>query len=232
MKNFLKGCTLLITLISFCSFSQTSSSDLALWSSIGVNYSPVKKLKFGLEQHLRLKEQAVTIDEYFTELSVKYEFFKNFEIGGGVRFIKENDNVGNKQGFRDYFRYNIDISYSHDIKRFEIGYRIRYQNKREVDLPNNETDTPTENIRFKTSIKYKIKKWPLDPKFSAEVFSRRGDGELVVSDASLSKYRLTLGTEYDFKKFGELGAYFRYQENTNNLESIKVIGLKYTYSIK
>jgi hypothetical protein len=98
-------------LISSITFSQENDKNLALWNSIGVKYSPIKKLKIGLEQHLRLKENASVTDEYFTELSLEYKLLKDLEIGVGVRFIKENDNVGKKQGYEKHFRYNFDVSF-------------------------------------------------------------------------------------------------------------------------
>ncbi len=233
MKNkLILNCFLLV---SIAVFSQTTDNkDLALWSTIEVQYSPIKKIKLSLEQHLRLKEDASVTDEYFTQVNLEYKFFENLYIAGGVRFINENDNVGKKQGYEKHFRYNFDMGYSHDIKSFEVSYRIRYQNKRELNLPVDTKDLPKENIRFKLGLKYKIKKWPLDPKISAEIFSFKREGTLIVSEAKLSKYRLTFGTDYSFKKFGKFGAYYRFQENINENELNKIttiIGLKYSYSI-
>ena len=148
-KYFLKFlCCFLFLPISM--FSQTSENkDVALWSTVGVQYSPTKKIKIGLEQHLRLKEDASVIDEYFTQINLEYEFFKGLVIGGGARFINENDNIGKKQGYEKHFRYNFEIGYSHDIKKIQVGYRFRYQNKRELNLPDGKTSLEKENIRFK-----------------------------------------------------------------------------------
>ena len=40
-----------------------------------------------------------------------YEVLKNFELGGGIRYITRNDDVGNKQGLESFFRYQFDASY-------------------------------------------------------------------------------------------------------------------------
>lgn len=234
MKNKLLTTSFLLLLTSSLFSQTTDNKDLALWSSVGVNYSPVKNLKLELEQQIRLKENASVTDEYFTQINIEYEFIKNLVISGGVRFINENDNVGKIQGYEKHFRFNFDFGYSHDINRFEVGYRIRYQNKRELNLPVNSNDLVKENIRFKLGVKYKIKKWPLDPKISAEIFSRRREKTLLVSEAKLSRYRITLGTDYSLKKFGKIGAYYRFQENinSNTVNFITtIVGLKYTYSI-
>jgi hypothetical protein len=223
-------------LISSALFSQEEPSNFAMWNSIGVKYSPVKKLKIGIEQHLRLKENASVNDEYFTELNLAYELLKDLEIGGGARFIRENDNVGKKQGYEKHFRYNFDLSYKHDIKQFSISYRFRYQNKKESDLPvaDAEENLSKENIRLKTGIEYKIKNWPLDPEVSIETWSNIVDVQQV-RNLGLNKYRVTFGSDYDLGKFGKFGIYYRLQENINSNftnEKTKILGLKYSYSIK
>jgi hypothetical protein len=221
-------------LTSSITLSQEEPSNFAMWNSVSVKYSPIKNLKLSVEQNLRLKENASVTDEYFTEISLGYEIVKDLEIGGGVRFIKENDNVGKKQGYEKHFRYNFDVSFKHDIKRVVVSYRFRYQNKKELDLVNADESLPKENVRFKTSIEYNIRKWPLDPKLSIEGFSDLLDIRQV-RDLGLNKYRVTFGTGYDLGKFGKFGIYYRLQENINSNftnEKTKILGLKYSYSIK
>lgn len=235
MKNspFIVIAVLLFSTLIYA--QEDDNKDFALWNSIGVKYSPIKRLKLGVEQHLRLKEDASTTDEYFTEVQADFKIIKNLEIGGAVRFIRENDNVGKIQGFEKHFRYNIDLSYELDlIKKLDIQFRLRYQNKRELELPEDVEDLRTETLRFKTAFEYKIKNWPLDPEFAVEIFNRKVEEDIsLIGDAKLSRYRLTWGTSYNLKKFGKFGLYFRYQENTriDNDFQTKIVGLKYSYSI-
>lgn len=225
----------LLFLIANVVYSQDEdNNDFAIWNSIGIKYSPVKNLKLGVEQNLRLKEDASVTDEYFTEVFANYEVINGFTIGGGMRFIKENDNAGKIQGYEKHFRYNVDLSYKMDfINKFDISFRLRYQNKKELDLEDGVEDIASENLRFKTGIEYNIKNWPLDPEFAVEIFNRKRDGLSFINDAKLSRFRLTLGTSYSLKKFGKFGVFYRYQENTriDNDFKTKVLGIKYTYSI-
>lgn len=234
MRNKLFIAVVLSFFFSKINAQEEDNKDFALWNSIGIKYSPIKNLKLGVAQHLRLKEDASETDEYFTELQADFEILKNLEIGGGLRFIRENDNVGKIQGYEKHFRYQVDLSYKLDlIKRFDIGFRLRYQNKRELDLEEDADDIPTETLRFKTSFEYNIRKWPLDPEFAVELFNRKRDDASFIGDAKLSRYRLTFGTSYDLKKFGKLGVFYRYQENTrvDNDFQTTIVGLKYSYSI-
>lgn len=211
-------------------FSQVEdTNDFAFWSSVGVDYSIGKKLKISFEQNIRLKDNATTTEEYFSEFNIEYELFKNFEIGVGLRHISENDDQGKKQGIENHFRYNVDVSYKYDLNRFELSHRFRYQNKNQLGITELEGDIPSENLRFKTDLEYNIRKWPLDPKFSTEFFHSFSKGQIM----RYSKYRLTLGTSYNLDKFGKFGIYYRYESSIipRTISKLTIFGLDYSYSI-
>lgn len=212
-------------------FSQEEyTEDLESWTSLNVKHKLNNKWAFNLEGQLRLKENVSEVDEYFGELSTYYSLSKNFKLGVGLRYIRENDNVGNIQGYENHFRYNLDASYKHKLKDFSFNYRLRYQNKNELGISTSEGDYAKQNLRFKTSLEYNINNWKLDPKFSAEIFNRfeKDDG------SEFSKYRLTFGTEYKFKTLGTMGLFYRIVRELNESvpETTNIIGLKYTYTLK
>lgn len=218
-------------LYSTINFAQTDGEkDLALWNTVGVEYKLNDRWSFGLEEQLRFKEDISVVDNYFTQLTADYKLFKGFKIGAGVRYIRDNDNKGNIQGYENHFRFQFDVMYKHEINDFKIGYRLRYQNKNELGVSYDEGDYANQNVRFKTSLEYNIKNWKLDPKFSAEIFNKFQEGE----ENGFNKYRLTLGTDYKTKNFGKIGVFYRYQKeiNVDFPDSSNIIGLKYIYTIK
>ncbi|MBU3009951.1 DUF2490 domain-containing protein [Polaribacter vadi] len=217
-------------LLSNISLAQEGDKDWASWNIIGIEYKLNKKWNFGLEEQFRLKENFSAVDEFFTQLSSEYKVFKGFKLGAAIRYIRENDNQGNVQGYENHFRFQFDAKYKHEINDFTIGYRFRYQNKNELGISVDEGDEAKQNLRFKTSLEYNFKDWKLDPKFSAEIFNRFQAEE----DNGFSKYRLTLGTDYKIKNFGELGIYYRYERELNEEypDVNNILGLKYTYSFK
>jgi hypothetical protein len=222
---------MLIIAVLFASknYAQTDS-DWASWNTVGVEYELNKKWSFGLEEQLRFKENISVVDNYFTQLSAEYKLFKNFKVGVGARYIRDNDNQGKIQGYENHFRFQIDAMYKHEINDFKIGYRLRYQNKNELGVSYDEGDYANQNIRFKTSLEYNIKNWKLDPKFSAEIFNKFQEGE----ENGFNKFRLTLGTDYKIENFGKIGVFYRYQKelNVDFPEATNVVGLKYIYTIK
>jgi hypothetical protein len=229
MRQIIKILFVATFLIANSGFSQ-ENKDLETWSSIQLNYKMNKKWKFGLQQQLRLKNNSSETDQYFTQLTADYKLNKDFTLGGGMRYIKSNDNTGNIQGYEDHFRYHFDLAYKHKIDQFSLKYRVRFQNKNELGISESDGDYAKKTLRFKTSIGYDIKKWKFDPKFAAEIFHRTEEGE----DSQFSKYRLTLGTDYSLKKYGKIGLYYRIEKELNESlpKTTSIIGLKYSYTFK
>ncbi|AWW00183.1 DUF2490 domain-containing protein [Arcticibacterium luteifluviistationis] len=217
------SCTVLPVTLMAQSDETARSQDLETWSGLELEYEITPKLSVSLEPQLRLKENSSVIDTYFGELSGKYDLWKGFSLGAGVRFIKKNDTNGNIQGYENHLRYQFDASYKHSIDNLDVKYRFRYQNKSELDSDNsNEAST-----RYKLSLDYNFKNWKLDPEVSGEMFRS-------VEDSQFDKYRLTFGTSYKLGNVGKLKAFYGF-ENTLNTESLKhtnIIGLNFKHTIK
>ena len=225
ITSFFAGLIFLATSTSV--MAQNTNNDFLVWNSIGLTYKLNKKIKLSLEGHLRMKEDAKTIDEHFTQFEAQYELFKDFDIAVGGRYIFENDNQGKKQGYENHLRYHIDLKYKVAVNQLDIRLRARYQNKNELGISELDGDLPTQNIRFKTSFDYDIANWPIDPEFSAEVFQRAQKGEAF----RYSKIRLTLGTSYKIEKIGKFGVFYRYEDSARNIipNKFSILGFKYTY---
>ena len=226
-KQFLYFCAALFFCISSVSFAQTNT-DFETWSSINLEIKLHKKLNLELEEQLRLKENSSETDQYFTQIGFSYQLPKNFEIGGGLRYAKKNDNTGKKQGYESFFRYHIDLAYKHKQKRFDFKHRLRFQNKNEIGVSEAEGDFANKNLRLKSSVSYNVRNWKLDPKFSAEIFNRSHEGK----ESGFHKYRLTLGSQYKFQNLGQIDLFFRLEQSLNAVlaKSTKIIGFRYTYA--
>lgn len=225
ITSFFAGLIFLATSTSV--MAQNTNNDFLVWNSIGLTYKLNKKIKLSLEGHLRMKEDAKTIDEHFTQFEAQYELLEDFDIVVGGRYIFENDNQGKKQGYENHLRYHIDLKYKVAVNQLDIRLRARYQNKNELGISELDGDVPTQNIRFKTSFDYDITNWPIDPEFSAEVFQRAQKGE----GFRYSKIRLTLGTSYKIEKIGKFGVFYRYEDSARNIipNEFSILGFKYTY---
>lgn len=227
MKNLIKIVLVIIVLSFGYVVVAQGDSEVNVWSSVGVKYQPDKNWELGVSANLRLKDNSKTIDNYFPELTVSRKIYKGLKLGVGFRYIRNNDNQGKIQGYENHFRFNTDLSYKHKINDFTLNYRIRYQNKNELGVSNAEGDYAINRFRFKVGSKYNIKKWPLDPELSFELFNRFGKD--VSTD--FDKYRLTLGTSYKIKNGGKIKLYYRLEKDILETSQPKtnIIGVKYTY---
>lgn len=204
--------------------------DFVSWSSIEVNFKPNKKWTLGVEGELRLQNNASEVDQYFTQLHIDHEIFNNFKLGGGLRFIRNNDTLGKKTGYENHFRFHFDASYRYKIGPLLFRHRVRYQNKNECGVSPAEGDYANQHIRFKTALTYKIKNWKLDPVFSAEIFHHFEEGE----ENGFDKYWFTIGTSYSFKKLGKIGLFYRMERTLNTVppKTTDILMVKYTYVFK
>ena len=213
---------------------ETDTNDFELWSSVGVSYAVNDKIKVGLKEQLRLKENATTTDTYFTDLVLEYELFKDFEIGLGFRYITENDNKGKKQGFENHFRYNIDLSYKYDFNRITASHRIRYQNKNQLGVNEQDGDLVPQGVRIKSGLKYDFENSPLEPSFSLEIFNKfTKNDRFRIQNYKTSKYRLTYGLSYKWDQIGKFKVFYRRENIVLEVlpKNIDIVGLNYVYSI-
>jgi hypothetical protein len=206
-----------------------NSDDLETWTSVRLRYNASKKWAFELQEQLRMKENSSVTDQYFTQLTARYKLTKNLSLGAGLRYIKRNDTQGKIQGFEDHFRYHFDLGFKHSLDRFAFNHRLRFQNKNELGVSEEEGDFAKKNFRFKSSIVYNIRKWKLDPKVSAEIFNKSHEG----GTNGFNKYRLTFGTSYNLKKAGEISLYYRMEKELNTFlpKKVNIIGFNYTYAL-
>lgn len=210
------------------SFAQ-NLSDTEGWSSIEVGLNISKKLSFSVSEHLRYRNKISTMSNYFTQLETSYQLFKDFNLGGGVRFIRENDDVGNIQGLETHFRYQFEINYKHDLKMLTLFYRLRYQHKNELGLPKEEVNIPNEYIRFRMGLGYKLNDLGIGLRLKGELFNQIQKENL---ENGFNRYRLTFDTYKKFKNFGKVTLFYGFQKNFNRIElkQKSIIGIKYKYS--
>tara|TARA_B110000971_G_scaffold122278_2_gene125162 strand:+ start:230 stop:955 length:726 start_codon:yes stop_codon:yes gene_type:complete len=221
----------ILILISTAQLSAQESNDLEGWSAVQIDIKATEKLSFSVAEHLRYKNDVSILSTYFTQLETSYEVFKDFELGGGVRFIKKNDNIGKKQGIESHFRYQLDAHYQHAIKQLNISYRLRYQNKNELGFSEDEGDIAKKQLRFMVGVGYKLIPIGVVFKLKGELFSTVSEG----SDANkVDRNRFTLMASRKFRSIGKFALFYRVQEDIKTIEentSKSIIGLKYSYSL-
>lgn len=237
MKN-ITHCLVLVAVFIFSTntgFAQEGQSievrDFETWTSGQVKLNIYDEWSVGLEGQMRLDENSTELKNFFTELSTRVKFSKHIDIGLAFRYTNRNDNEGLVQGNEHFARFHIDGSYKHKIKRFDFEYRLRNSNSNEIGISKVEGDTPVRYWRLKTAVGYNIRKWKLDPEFSAEIFNKRI--KYGISNG-FDQYRLTIGTSYKTKNFGKIGVAYRLQQEISSSypSTQYIVQLKYAYTFK
>ena len=226
IKNFLIGANLLLTPFLF----GQETNDMEGWSSIELDVKANKNLSFSVSEHLRYRNDITTLKNYFTQAKVQYELFKNFEIGAGVRYITNNDDTGNIQGYEPLFRYQFDAIFSDRIDKVTVLFRLRYQNKNELGFSESEGDIPVEYTRYRMGFDYRIKALKLNAKLFGEVFN---EAKTTDSNGGFNRHRYTLRISRKFKNFGTVAMFYANQSDysTNTKKNKSIIGFKYSYRL-
>ena len=224
-----------LIIVSFIQLSAQESNDFEGWSSLQLDIKATEKLSFSVAEHLRYKNDISTLNTYFTQLETSYEVLKDFELGGGVRFIKKNDDVGKKQGIESHFRYQFEVKFKHDIKRMGLSYRLRYQNKNELGFSEDEGDIAKEQLRLLFGVDYKLLPVNIVFKIKGEFFNTF-DNKTIGN--KINRQRFTLSASRKFKGFGKIALFYRVQDDlhvevkkTKITVSKAILGFKYTYSL-
>ena len=182
--------------------------DFQQWSKIGVSYDLNKDLSVSLDQGLRFRENASLSDVTFSNLSLKYDLIKKWSVAIGYRYITDFDL---SQNTSTSHRIYSDINYRKKKKRWLMKNRLRYQYQEE-----------NFTLRDKVSLSYNIRKTPLEPFTTFELFFK---------DSEFKKWRYTLGASYPFLKEFDIDVYYRLQQsfNTNNPKQLHILGLGMEY---
>lgn len=181
--------------------------DFQQWSKIGVYYDLNKDLSVSLDQAFRFRENASLTDVSFSNLALKYDI-KKWSVAIGYRYITDFDLSQNTSISQ---RIYTDISYSKKKKRWRIKNRLRYQYQEE-----------NFTLRDKIFLKYNIRKTPLEPFTTFELFFK---------DSEFKKWRYTFGVSHPFLKEFEIDAFYRLQQsfNTNNPKQLHILGIGMEY---
>lgn len=202
--------------------------DFATWSKVKAGGELVKKLELSVEQQVRLDENSTRVKESFTEVGIKYDLPKGFDVAAAYRLGFEPEQAG---GLETVHRYNIDLSYSEKLWKIKAKLRSRFQHSPNASLFNERLE-PNEDpiiVRFKLSVSYDdIKKWTPGLEYEVFVNTKALEGNLV------NKFRYRAFLEYKISKRHEVGAFYMlqtaYGNGLPNFDSI--LGINYAYSWK
>lgn len=190
--------------------------DFQLWMDAGLSYKINKKLDLKFEAAHRRDNNLADNNESYVELQLQSDPFDFLVFSGGYRF---------SGWFEKYLVHRLFAyaKFKFDVERFRFNYRIRYDYNFSSELG----PLPM-HFRNKIKIRYRTRKFPLDPFVAYELFLRTNHW-----DNRFSQQRMDVGVHYSISKKHSLKAYYRYQQRLNTVSPDKnfILGITYSFDI-
>jgi len=225
--KLIKSSTVLLLLLSKCIIMEAQDTkvirDMHLWSGVGIEKSFKNNLSISLDQEIRFKQNITEINNYFTEIGLRYRISKNFSLEGGYRFTRDKNS---DNSYDNLTRYNLDLRYKGKINPITIYYRLRYQ--KEVEGMNLlDQSIPYEKyVRNRLSVRYN-KLGKIKPYISLETFQLFRPLRV----AEFEYIRFLCGIKYEPRKIGEFNLAYGFNREVRSNQPAMVYTLKihYTY---
>ncbi len=196
--------------------SPYAQKDFQLWLEAGLNYKINKKLDLKFEAAYRRDNNIADINETYIQLQIQTDLLDFLDFSGGYRF---------SGWYEKYLVHRIFAfaKFKVDAARLRMYYRIRYDYNFSSELG----PLPT-HFRNKIKIRYRTRKFPLDPFIAYELFLRTNHW-----DNRLSQQRMDIGLQYSISKKQSLKVYYRFQQRLNTVSPDQnyILGLTYSFDL-
>ncbi len=181
-------------------------NDAGLWLNVTVKKKITKRLDALLTEELRFNENMCELGIFYTDVGAEFEFLKGFKAGAFYRFICKRRL---DDSYSKIHRYYFDLSYGFNIRRVELGYRIRYQQLYKDYNTSPEGHVPLRFIRQKIHFGINTKT-RFDPYLDGEVWYFLNDPWSEFDQVRISTGIVTRISKHHFIDTG-----FIYQEEFN-----------------
>lgn len=215
---------LLFSLLPFLGYAQ-NSTVFQSWNELGLSYKIDKKQSLGLD--LTTRFDVAGLQTIFPQVSYKYKINKYLKPSLDYRLIGSKDDFGN---FTIQHRLNANLQFAHEIERFELGLRMRYQfsaNRSDTDFGSEFNNA----FRFKPSIAYNLDNSKITPKAGMELFFNPMDGQVGYH---LNRIRWNVGVAIDLKGASDLEIAYIYDQRIHNPGALNrtILNLSYGYTLE
>lgn len=197
-----------------------------VWLGASYKLKFENKLDIQIEEQVRLDNDIDRVKKSFTELSLSYELFDDFEVGFKYRFSIFPNSFAEKAIDRSAFntsRISLDASYKLDKKDFPLSleYRTRFQ-----DATEHYTGQKITFWRNKFTLEWEASK-NITPFVEYESFYR------LNKKNEFRQNRYTAGIEWRINKEMDLSTFYRVDQEINKKLNGRqnIIGIMFSYSM-
>ncbi len=168
-----------------------------------------KRIDLQFAEELRFNQNITEFDRSLATLAASYSLNKVVKAGLFYTWIYANNQDDGY--YESRHRFGGWIQASHKINRFRFTVREKFQNTYRDENLGNFKYNPKMYLRSKLEASYNIKKMPLKPYFSTEMFYQLNNPY----GNEIDKWRFTLGSEYSFNKKFSVSPFLRIDKEVN-----------------
>lgn len=215
--NYILVTSLLLVGVPAVPRAQTFA-DTRLRLNAGVSYEPVKKLELTGRYRLTTHQGGTEFLRSMFSLRASYKIARGWEAGAEYRY--------NTSYQQDYHRYFVFTRVKYGIDKFDISYRLRYQQDQDYFDAEYLEAYPAERVlRNRLMVKYAYNK-KCDVYTYADHFSELEDGGL-----SPFRVRYGAGVQYLYKKRHDISLEFFINDGFKRKrpQNVAAIDVSYTY---
>jgi len=209
----------LFCFLSHIVFSQ--EQDFGIWLGVNAEFGIIKRLEVDISAELRTFNGASEIEQTFIQADLTYKLTDVISFSGAYRLANslENDN-------KYYLRHKwfADTKVKFEPGRFTLSGRLRFQEQIRTYYKNDEYILPRHQIRFKLSVVYRTRSFPVNPYLEFETFMPVfADEERVIG-----KNWYIAGFEYEFNNTHSIEAEYKFERDfLPRLSGMHIISLNY-----
>jgi hypothetical protein len=214
----------IVLIMPFKAYSQ--ETDFDTWITLELKGRLFKHVDFDIIPELRLWDNSTRIDSWLGEVELSVPVIKYFELGVAYRMQLDETHP---DYYKEIHRFGIFAGVDYKIKRLKIAYRATYYQEYTNINTSELGKIPETQHRHKLSLKYNIKKSPITPYVSAEMyFILKPDWK-----DQERKLRTAVGFEYKFSKKISASIEYKYQRQfyTDDFKTDNILGLGLEYDL-
>ncbi len=165
MMNKLCFAFILVSIISTSAFAQ--QEDFNTWYNVSLKGNLYKKIDFSIEPQIRLFENSRQLSSWQTEINLSTGFRKWLDLGGAYRYQVEYDNPLLNERVHRWAFYS---KFSFNTNKLKWAYRAQIQSEQVNINSSPDGDINYVEHRHKFAVKYKNKKWFIEPSVGIEYY--------------------------------------------------------------
>lgn len=202
------------------------ADDFGFWTCISVEKKFSKKLRFTLEEELRLFENASMPENALTDASLSYKPVKFLTIAAGYRFTACFDEPELQQYFQH--RFYGQVGGKIKFSDFEVSLRSQLQETYTSMYSSDNGLIPKIILRNKCQLLYNIYETRFSPFVSVESFFQF----YYLGEEGFNKNRFAAGLSFAISQVQQIEGYIMYEQrfNTYKIGASSVAGIKYSYT--